>query len=260
MVFELRKGIERFWRDQRKINMVYIHWARWDTISHAKSIGGLGFRDFTSFNQAMVAKQGWTLLQFSNSLVSRVMQARYYQNSDFLSANAGSNPSFIWRSILWGRQVLKKGIRWCIGNDKKISVFSDNWLSRLDIFKPISPPNLPVDSVVADLIGSENQWNAEKLNQYFRQEDVEIILKIPLPKEQSADEVMWHFDKKGEYSVKSGYQLALKIKFSNDTSSSDSSSKHWKVLWSLDLPEKIKISLWRAAKNLLLSAENIWKR
>lgn len=66
---------------------------------------------------------------------------------------------------------------------------------------------------------------------------------------------MWHFDKCGEYSVKNGYQLALKFKFPNDTSSLDNSSKHWKFLWFLDLPEKIKIFMWKAAKNLLSSAE-----
>ena len=34
-----------------------IHWARWEWLSHAKIKGGMGFRDFTSFNQALVSKQ-----------------------------------------------------------------------------------------------------------------------------------------------------------------------------------------------------------
>ena len=72
-----------------------IHWSRWENLSCAKSRWGLGFRDFTSFNQAMVAKQGWRLLQFLDSLVSKVLQAKYYMNSSFLTAKEGSNPSFI---------------------------------------------------------------------------------------------------------------------------------------------------------------------
>lgn len=133
-------------------------------------------------------------------------------------------------------------------------------MPKPDTVKPISPPIMPIESVVADLINTESQWDAEKLNQCFRQDDIETILKIPLPKEQSENKVMWHFDKREEYSVKSGYQLALKMKFPNEASTSDSSSKQWKVLWSLDLPEKIKIFMWRAAKNLLPFAENLWKR
>lgn len=75
------------------------------------------------------------------------------------------------------------------------------------------PPNLPDDSIVVDLINEENQWDEGKLNHHFMQKDIDVILKIPLPKDQVEDEPIWHFDKMGEYSVRSGYQLALKIKF-----------------------------------------------
>lgn len=129
---------------------------KWSKLSYAKNRGGLGFWDFTSFNQALVAKQGCRLLQIPNSLVFKVLQARYYKNSSFLSANTGSNPSFIWRSILWKRQVIKKGLRWRIGNGRKVVVYKDNWLPRPETFKPISPPSLPRDTMVVELIKNEN--------------------------------------------------------------------------------------------------------
>ncbi|KAH9797396.1 putative reverse transcriptase/RNA-dependent DNA polymerase [Citrus sinensis] len=173
----------------------------------------MGFRDFTCFNQALVAKQWWRLLQFPSSLVSKVLQARYYRSFSFLSASVGSNPSFIWRSILWGREVIKRGFRWRVGDGRKISVYKDNWLPMPDTFKPFSPLILLEDSVVVDLINEEKLWNEGKLNHHFMQDDIAVILKIPLPKDLADDEPMWHFDKRGEYSVKSGYQLALKIKF-----------------------------------------------
>lgn len=71
---------------------------------------------------------------------------------------------------------------------------------------------------------------------------------------------MWHYDKRGEYSVKSGYQLAQKIQFPNNPSSSSNNHKQWNALWALDLSEKIKIFIWRAFHNLLPIAENLWKR
>lgn len=131
----------------------------------------MGFRDFTSFNQALVAKQGWRLLQFPDLLVSKVLQARYYRDSSFLRASTGTNPSFIWRSILWGRQVIKTGIRWRIGDGKKVFVYKDGWLPRPDTFKPVSPPSLPAETKVAKLMNNENQWDVSKLNQHFRNED-----------------------------------------------------------------------------------------
>lgn len=179
----------------------------------------MGFIDFICFNQALVAKQGWRLLQFPSSLVSKVLQARYYRSLSFLSASVGSNPSFIWRSILWGKEIIKRGFRWHVGNGRRISVYKDNWLPRPNTFKLFFPLILPEDSVVADLINEEKQWDKGKLNHHFIHEDIAVILKIPLPKDQADDEPMWHFGKRGECSVKSGYQLAFKIKFPEASSS-----------------------------------------
>lgn len=107
---DIQRVIAKFWWGSKE-NKHGIHWSKWNTVSHAKSKGGLGFRDLTSFNQALVAKQGWRLLQFPNSLMSRVLQAKCFRNSSFLKAKADSNPSYIWKNILWRRQVLNKGIR-----------------------------------------------------------------------------------------------------------------------------------------------------
>lgn len=97
---DIQQAIAKFWWGLKE-DKHCIHWKKkWSKLSYAKNRGGLGFWDFTSFNQTLVAKQGCRLLQFPNSRVFKVLQARYYKNSSFLSANTGSNPSFIWRSIL----------------------------------------------------------------------------------------------------------------------------------------------------------------
>ena len=89
--------------------------------------------------------------------------------------------------------------------------------------------------------------------------DTAEILKISLPAEQAEDEVLWHYDKRGNYSVNSGYQLVLRMKFSYSTSCPEASNQYWSALWSLELPEKLKIFMWRASNNLLPLAENLWK-
>lgn len=63
-----------------------IRWARWESLSQAKQIGGLCFRDFASFNLALVAKQGWRILQLPDSLVAKILQARYFKHCHFLNA------------------------------------------------------------------------------------------------------------------------------------------------------------------------------
>lgn len=41
--------------------------------------------------------------------MARLYKAKYYADNDFMEANLGSNPSFIWRSILEARRVIAAG-------------------------------------------------------------------------------------------------------------------------------------------------------
>lgn len=62
------------------------------------------------------------------------------------------------------------------------------------------------------------------------------------------------------YSIKSGYHRALNFKFSKLPTGSKRGLQGWHKIWRLDLPEKIKIFLWRTVRNLLTTADNLWKR
>ena len=85
-------------------------------------------------------------------------------------------------------------------------------------------------------------------------------MRIPLPRSPKMDEVYWHFDKKGMYTVKSGYQIALRLKYPDIPSTLEDWSFYWKAIWRLELPEKTKIFLWRATQNMLPTMENLWKK
>lgn len=55
-----------------------IHWLRWDIICRAKWNDGMGFQDFEAFNQAMLAKQAWRIVQDANLMVSHVLKSKYF--------------------------------------------------------------------------------------------------------------------------------------------------------------------------------------
>ncbi|CAM8885121.1 unnamed protein product [Rhodiola kirilowii] len=76
-----------------------IYWGSYKLLCKPKEVGGLGWRDFETFNEAMLAKQVWRLHSCQDSLVSRLLRAKYFNDSDVLHSQLGHRPSFAWRSI-----------------------------------------------------------------------------------------------------------------------------------------------------------------
>ena len=93
-----------------------------------KGQGGIGFKDLTMFNEAMLAKLAWRLLHDDNSLFYRVFKARFFPRETILEAKESSSTSYAWKSILKGRDVILKGALWRIGDGKRVRIWGDNWL------------------------------------------------------------------------------------------------------------------------------------
>ena len=66
----------------------------------------MGFRDLQLFNKALLARQGWRILQHPNSLVYRFLKAKYFPHTSFLEALIPNNVSYIWWSLCESRHVL----------------------------------------------------------------------------------------------------------------------------------------------------------
>ena len=88
----------------------------------------MGFKDLALFNDALLANQAWRLLQNKNSLLYRVFKPKFFPNCSFIEASNAQASSYAWGSILKGREVLKKGMRWRVGDGSSISIWSDPWL------------------------------------------------------------------------------------------------------------------------------------
>ena len=95
---EIHTLLCRFWwgsnTDVRKL-----HWHSWEKLSSPKAKGGLGFRDLKCFNHALLAKQMWRLYDGGDTLLHKVLKARYFKNSGVLEAIRGHDPSYAWRSM-----------------------------------------------------------------------------------------------------------------------------------------------------------------
>lgn len=109
-----------------------IHRRRWDTMCLHKNKGRMGFKNLNDFNLALLGKQVWRLLTNDKSLVSRLFKARYYPKGSVLEAQIGSNPSYIWRSLVAARDLVKFGSWWRVGSGDQIHVLRQPWLPDTD--------------------------------------------------------------------------------------------------------------------------------
>ncbi|KAG7563755.1 Endonuclease/exonuclease/phosphatase superfamily [Arabidopsis suecica] len=259
LVNQLSAQIRRYWWSSSK-EKGKIPWIAWNQMTKLKQHGGMGFRDLHKFNIALLAKQSWRILKEPDSLLSRVIKAKYYSRATLMEANLGHRPSHAWRSIFQGTQLLKQGLQWRVGDGRTINVWSDQWLDNPP--RPARPAgNASQGSLrVSDLMFSGgNGWDDRKLYHLIHPEDVKLIMKIRPSIVQSPDAPTWIFTKDGQYSVKSGYHQLTKSPPS-DSNNSHQINQLCKSIWALSVPPKIKHFWWRLIHNALPVAEALAHR
>lgn len=98
-----------------------------------------------------------------------------------------------------------KGYRWKVGNGKYISISKGPWINNDESSIPISIKDNLKGLKVSCIIDERNRWMEDKIKENFSQHEAEDILRMPLASEESKDEIIWKYDKRGTFSVKSAY-------------------------------------------------------
>ena len=260
---DLERMVRDFWwghsGEARKV-----HWVNWGALCKPKQVGGMGFRELSKLNDALLAKQVWRLIHNKSSLLYRVLQAKYFPRSSIMDIRCSTKASFAWRSILKTRSVIQKGARWRIGRGDSVCIWRDKWLPSPSPGLPLSPPNLlDAEACVSSLIQqSSGTWNSTLIDQIFLPSDAELIKSIPLSMRVRDDVVVWSREKNGIYSVRSAYKMLTEAESSPQQSCSDMGEwkKFWKLVWSVRVPHKVRHFLWRACSNALPTMANLSRR
>ncbi|KAL6195493.1 hypothetical protein ACLB2K_031112 [Fragaria x ananassa] len=186
-----------------------------------KKDGGLGFRDLEVFNQALLAKTVWRIVLCPDSMVNKVIRAKYVGNGDWAAAGICVKPSQVWRGLVWGKELLCAGIRWRVSSGESVKIWGDKWLPAPWSFKVVTPCFMDPNATVNLLMNFPGMWNTCYINQYFLPVDVDKILVVPLCDGSRRDVDVWHFNENDRYSVKSGYWFGMELRRLEEGSSSD---------------------------------------
>ena len=126
-----------------------------------------------------------------------------------METKLSNNPSYVWRSLLAARDLIREGSIWQVGDGRTIEVSTHKWLSHKPVFIGEPRPNLMVSELIDENSG---QWDREKLFDLVAYCTRMEIMAIPLSQVAGRDKLNWKENKGKVFSVKFAYQVALRLK------------------------------------------------
>lgn len=205
---QIQSVFTRFWWDV-KPDLRKMNWVSWDKLTLPKSAGGLGFKEIEVFNAALLAKHTWRLLKNPDSLLGQTLLNKYCRDEGIIECSSPNSASHGWRDILAGREVIKKGLGWAVGDGKSSSIWHDKWLSTSQHLCPIGPTTaLSQQARVNELmLPNSVTWDVQKIRSLLPQYE-DLILKLVPSSCSMKDERVWLLERTGEYTTKTGYAVA----------------------------------------------------
>jgi len=77
-----------------------------------------GFQGFVTLQRCLLAKQTWQLLHDKSTLFYQIFIAIFFPHCSIMEATCPSSASYAWKRIIKGKDVIKRGAIWRIGDGK----------------------------------------------------------------------------------------------------------------------------------------------
>ncbi|KAH1032453.1 hypothetical protein J1N35_044627 [Gossypium stocksii] len=155
-------------------------------------------------------------------------------------------------SKIW--PTLRENLIWSIGDSAAARCWKDPWIPGIGslISKIPSFANLNLDCCVKEFVNPNGSWNLDLFRVWLSEDIICRITSIPPPYPDSGlDRVIWAGSSSGHFSVRNAY-WTLK----EDTW--NSKEEYWKLIWKHSGPQRVRVFLWLAFKNrLLTNAERV---
>ena len=249
-----------------------IAWVNWEIVCLPKERGGLGIKDITSFNLALLGKWKWELFHRQDELWAKVLVSRYGDWRGLAEAPYDKNASLWWRDLKLAlhqpsiQNVFRDGIAWKVGRGDKILFWEDNWLQG-DAALVARYPKLYHNSSqqnhrIMDMGAQKDmgwEWNFKWRRHLFDSElDMAARFLCDVDdchiQRNRMDEWIWKADPSGSYSTKSAYAEMW------GEAAADNQVQDFEELWKLKIPPKVVVFAWRLFRDRLPTKSNLTRR
>ncbi|KAF7813157.1 uncharacterized protein G2W53_034133 [Senna tora] len=178
----------------------------------------------------------------------------------------GSRPSYTWRSLMAGRELLSAGLYRSIGDGRSTMVWKDPWIPGIKVGELTTIRNEAVNYTrICDLFSVNNRgWDRQVLNTIFDRDTVEKILCIPINRIHLPDRWAWKGESNENFTVKSCYKLGMRDHWENINLTPDLfcdvPTAFWKSMWKLPVLSRFKVNFWRACLGIIPTLDALEKR
>ncbi|OVA12042.1 hypothetical protein BVC80_1487g3 [Macleaya cordata] len=151
----------------------------------------------------------WRIFHMPDSPLFGLLKAKYFKNSSFWDAPSAANATWFWKSIVKGRDVLKGGIRWQVGNVNDIHFWQDPWVQNIPLSTCIDlPHHTMANLLVKDIMDKDTcTWNLTCVAGALLEFLCDAIISIPVPcSNLNHDKIIWASDPSDEVLKHAMYQ------------------------------------------------------
>jgi hypothetical protein len=274
ILHRLRKILFNFlWKGNADAS--HLHLANWDSLARPKRFGGWGLLNIYNFSSALAASTLWRVLT-TEGLWQKVLKEKYLHSTTvdtWLRSDTFTQPtaSKMWKGLLKSIHLINNWLSWKPGSGSLVEIGRDRVLD-LGLRSLLSPNLLTILHqkqilVLAQAwkrqphVQSQDHWlDSAELGilgdlatewEHYRR----ALHSLGISLNDSADELLWiGGDRSGILNSKNIY-LAI-----CDTQNFPIATGWRKNFWNWDLQLKVKLFLWLAANDKILTWSNLQRR
>lgn len=224
----------------------------WTRVCRSKDLGGLGVLDLKVMNDALLAK--WLMRFLDDNVVGNWKYILIHKYS--VIGTYGIHSPF-WKDIMKSKNIIDVSTDWQVGNGHSIRFWLDRWAGnsalatvypnlfdiacdkQILVSQVFSPAGLHIDFCRQLVSTYHTEWCT--LLTQFQNFQLGTI----------NDHIVWRWSSTGRFSVHSLYTWLIFGGIPNST---------FTKIWKAHIPLKIRIFLWLAKQNRILTRDNLSKR
>lgn len=255
---KIRRGF--FWKGKNKTNGFHCL-ANWKQICRPRTAGGVGIRNLQVANSALLMKSLWKYFSTPSLPWIALLKQKHYKRRPAATAlNAPKGCCPVWRGILRMQAPFFTSIDFILHNGTETPFWNSRWsgTSSLknrfpNLHEASSNLHISVSTWATRFANRQNLGFAFPLNfqEHLEFQHLSLLSNNLVLEQDTNDSIFWRWTSDGSFSVKSA----------SDFLSFDGLNICNPLFpWKLKIPLRVKLFLWLAERNKVLTTDNLMKR